>query len=106
MYGLFGLTKGLVVLLVLGLATTAGEVRADTGEGKVFWAKRVAEINKRIDDQCPSIVGLYKHLHAHPELSFQEEHTAARLASEMRTLGFEVATGVGGHGVVALALAW
>ena len=47
------------------------------------------------------IVDLYRHFHAHPELSFQEEQTAARLAQELRTLGAEVATGIGGHGVAA-----
>ena len=32
------------------------------------------------------VVDLYRHFHAHPELSFQEEQTAARLAQELRTL--------------------
>lgn len=45
---------------------------------------------------------LYQHFHAHPELSLQEEQTAARLAEELRTLGFEVTEGVGGTGVVAV----
>jgi hippurate hydrolase len=47
------------------------------------------------------VVDLYRHFHAHPELSFQEKQTAARLAQELRTLGAEVATGIGGHGVAA-----
>lgn len=46
--------------------------------------------------------GLYKHLHANPELSFKEEKTAARMASELRALGFEVTEKVGGHGVVGV----
>ncbi len=45
---------------------------------------------------------LYRTLHQNPELSFQEKKTAARLAEELRRAGFEVTTGVGGHGVVAL----
>jgi amidohydrolase len=49
-----------------------------------------------------ALVELYRHFHANPELSFQEEQTAARLARELKMLGAEVATGVGGHGVVAL----
>jgi len=42
----------------------------------------------------------YRDLHENPELSFQEKRTADRLATELRTAGLEVTTGVGGHGVV------
>jgi amidohydrolase len=45
---------------------------------------------------------LYQHFHANPELSFREVETAARLASELRTLGFEVTEGVGQTGIVAV----
>jgi amidohydrolase len=50
----------------------------------------------------PSLLALYRDLHRHPELSFQETRTAARLAEETRRLGFEVTTGVGRTGVVAV----
>ena len=45
---------------------------------------------------------LYQHFHANPELSFRETETAARLASELRALGFEVTEGVGQTGIVAV----
>ncbi|XOV87549.1 MAG: amidohydrolase [Pseudomonadota bacterium] len=45
---------------------------------------------------------LFKHFHANPELSFVEYKTAARIASELRALGFTVTEGVGKTGVVAL----
>jgi hippurate hydrolase len=45
---------------------------------------------------------LYEQLHAAPELSFQEEKTAARLATELKQLDAEVTTGLGRHGVVGL----
>ena len=45
---------------------------------------------------------LYEDLHAHPELSFQENATAAKLADRLRALGFEVTAGVGKTGVVGL----
>jgi amidohydrolase len=54
------------------------------------------------DAQLDSLVELYKDLHAHPELSFYEERTAAKLADELRGLDFEVTTRVGGHGFVAV----
>ena len=45
---------------------------------------------------------LYKHCHIHPELSFQELETAKRMASELKSLGFDVTTQVGGNGVVGV----
>jgi hippurate hydrolase len=45
---------------------------------------------------------LYKELHQHPELSGQEKWTADRIAGELKLIGFDVTTGVGGTGVVAL----
>src|SRR5690606_36042771 len=40
--------------------------------------------------------------HANPELSNEEEKTAAYVAERLKELGLEVQTGVAGHGVVAL----
>ncbi|MFB8344451.1 M20 aminoacylase family protein [Brucella cytisi] len=40
------------------------------------------------------------HLHANPELSFEEEKTAAFVAEKLESWGFEVTRNVGGHGVV------
>jgi metal-dependent amidase/aminoacylase/carboxypeptidase family protein len=44
-----------------------------------------------------------KYFHSHPELSFQEEQTAAKIAHHLRDLkAYEVFTGIGGHGVAAV----
>lgn len=59
-------------------------------------------LNSAIGGDMPSLMQLYRHLHANPELSFQEVKTAALLAKEARKLGFEVTEKVGGHGVVAV----
>ena len=45
---------------------------------------------------------LYRDLHAHPELSFQETRTAGIVAERLAALGFEVTTGVGITGVVGV----
>jgi hippurate hydrolase len=45
---------------------------------------------------------LYRDLHANPELSMQEVRTPAKLAPEMRKLGFEVTEHVGKTGLVAV----
>lgn len=55
-----------------------------------------------IEGQRPSLIQLYEHLHAHPELSLHEEKTNARMAEEIRKEGFEVTEKVGGFGVVAV----
>ncbi|WP_026090582.1 amidohydrolase [Sandarakinorhabdus sp. AAP62] len=48
------------------------------------------------------LVTLYKDLHTHPELSFQEIRSAGILAAEARAAGFEVTEKVGRTGVVAV----
>ncbi|MBA15827.1 MAG: peptidase M20 [Sphingomonas sp.] len=48
------------------------------------------------------LMELYRHLHAHPELSLHETETAALLAGEARKAGFTVTEQVGGTGVVAV----
>ena len=42
-----------------------------------------------------------RHLHAHPELSLQEESTARFVCERLTELGIPFTAGVGGHGVVA-----
>ncbi|HEY3112774.1 MAG TPA: amidohydrolase [Gemmatimonadaceae bacterium] len=50
----------------------------------------------------PRSEALYLDLHQHPELSFHEVETAAKLANELRQLGYEVTTGVGRTGIVGV----
>ena len=59
-------------------------------------------IETSIASDYPKLDALYKELHAHPELAFQEVKTAARLAAEMRALGFDVTENVGRTGLVAI----
>ena len=55
-----------------------------------------------IDAHLGDLLGLYEHLHAHPELSYHEVETAKRMAGELKEAGAEVTTGVGRTGVVAV----
>ncbi|HEY4020434.1 MAG TPA: amidohydrolase [Pseudonocardiaceae bacterium] len=57
----------------------------------------------RLTEIRPGLHGLYRDLHAHPELSNDERRTAAVIARRLDALGVEVSTGVGGHGVVGVA---
>jgi hippurate hydrolase len=61
-----------------------------------------AQVDKLLDRNYPALEMLYKDIHSHPELGFQETATAAKLAREMRSLGFEVTEGVAKTGLVAL----
>jgi amidohydrolase len=57
------------------------------------------EMNE-ITDSLPEITAIRKDIHAHPELGFHEERTAALVAKELRELGIEVTEKIGGTGVV------
>ena len=48
------------------------------------------------------LTGIYRDLHAHPELAFAEHRTAAMVAARLRDLGYQTTTGVGRTGVVGL----
>src|SRR6059036_4081006 len=62
------------------------------------------------DADLPSLLGIYKDIHAHPELSGYEERTAALVAKELRAAGCQVTEHLGkyensklkGYGVVGV----
>jgi amidohydrolase len=55
-----------------------------------------------VDAAYPKAYALYVDLHQHPELSGSEVQTAAKLAGQLRALGYTVTERVGGTGVVAV----
>jgi hippurate hydrolase len=55
-----------------------------------------------LDRIYPDLEALYTDLHRTPELSKQEEKTAAKMSARLKALGFEVTSGIGGHGVVGI----
>jgi amidohydrolase len=65
-------------------------------------ARLSAAIEASVAADYPKLDALYKDIHAHPELAFEEVKTAAKLAAEMRALGFEVTEKVGKTGLVAI----
>ncbi|MGY2908339.1 amidohydrolase [Bradyrhizobium sp. URHC0002] len=86
--------------LAVSAALVAASLLPAHAELDVINLKKAIETSLASD--YPKLDVLYKELHAHPELAFQEVKTAARLAAEMRALGFEVTEGVGITGLVAI----
>lgn len=62
-------------------------------------AQLKADVARDYDDH---LAGLFEHFHRNPELSLVEHATAARMADELRSAGFDVTEGVGGTGIVAM----
>lgn len=59
-------------------------------------------LDDNIKQHSVEFESLYKDIHQHPELGFQETRTATLLANKMRTLGFDVTERVGKTGLVAV----
>lgn len=55
-----------------------------------------------LDANFNEMVGIRRHLHEYPELSFEEVETPSYIATFHRELGHVVREGVGGRGVVAI----
>jgi amidohydrolase len=86
--------------LLMSVALAAATVVPVHAEMDV--ARLTAAIQASVEADYPRLDALYKDLHAHPELAFEEVKTAAKLAAEMRGLGFEVTEKVGKTGLVAI----
>ena len=67
-------------------------------------------VDQLAEGELPSLLSIYKDLHAHPELSTREEQTSALVAKELRAAGCEVTDHFGkydnpnfkGYGVIGL----
>ncbi|KEO77574.1 M20 family metallopeptidase [Paenibacillus polymyxa] len=56
---------------------------------------------QELKDGERELIAWRRHLHQHPELSFEETNTSAFIADQLRSFGIEVRTNVGGNGVLA-----
>src|SRR5262249_43438639 len=90
------LAKSLLVPFALCVAALS------PAHGEMDVERLKAAIEASFEADYPKLDALYKDLHSHPELAFQEIKTAAKLAAEMRALGFEVTEQVGKTGLVAI----
>jgi len=72
---------------------------AGIGAGQTAWTTPTAA---EVDAIYSDIEAFYIDLHRNPELAFQEVRTAAKLAAHAKALGYDVSTGVGKTGIVAV----
>jgi amidohydrolase len=92
-----------LTFVIAGTALASAGTSAEPGRpANESVQERAREINDRVAKNSANLQAIYTYFHTHPELSLQEEHTSARLAQEMKDLGFEVTQKVGGYGVVAI----
>jgi amidohydrolase len=82
----YTLLKALAGVVLAGAAVPA---QADT-------------LRERIAADMPGLLAIYRDLHQHPELAFQEVRSAAIMADAARKAGFAVTEKVGKTGVVAV----
>ena len=65
-------------------------------------AQSTSSVTAEVQANYPRAETRYLDLHRRPELSFHEVETAAKLATDLRQLGYEVTTGVGRTGIVGI----
>lgn len=80
----------------LALVLSAGLARAQTAPIPL------ERVEAAVAAETPRVVAWRRDIHAHPELGFAENRTAALVAEHLRSLGMEVRTGVGKTGVVGV----
>lgn len=77
----------------------------------IVWAQKVAvgksslpvsEIKKLAYADSARLVNIFKDIHENPELGFMETRTAAIVAKELKSLGYDVMTEIGKTGVVGI----
>ena len=62
----------------------------------------IDQIKTNVDNQFSHLVDIRRHLHMHPELSYEEEETAKFISERLAEFEIEHQTNVGGHGIVGL----
>lgn len=62
----------------------------------------IGSIKEQVKQEYPSLEKIYIDFHQNPELSFHEKETSAKMAKELKSLGFEVTENVGGYGIVGV----
>jgi hippurate hydrolase len=101
-------TVSLGALIALASAATSHQALAQAQQPAAPQALGAGTSNTQAplpgpsDELLTELEGIYKDIHANPELSMQERRTAGIVAAWLRQRGYEVTEGIGGTGVVGL----
>lgn len=85
--------KFFITSLILGLSTLIALPQKQSVNDRII---------KTVDSETEQFFEIYKDLHQNPELSDLELKTSGKMAENLKAMGFEVTTGVGGYGVVGV----
>jgi amidohydrolase len=93
-----------VVLSSIAVAAGFGDAQPAPSDSRGAQAPApwLTPTTAQVDAIYPDLEALYIDLHKNPELGFQETQTSAKLAARLRSLGYDVTTGVGRMGVVGV----
>lgn len=91
-----------LLLFPLLLTIVAAHGTAQSAGGSARLAALHTEITAAVQRVNPKVVAWREDIHQHPELGTHEVRTAKLVADHLRSLGIEVRTEVGGHGVVGV----
>ncbi len=96
--------KKIVMVAFLCMSVVSFSVAQEKIDAKrSFISKKMtAEVKSMVDKDRSRLIGIFKDIHQNPELGFTETRTAKIIADELKSLGFEVQTGIGITGVVAV----
>jgi metal-dependent amidase/aminoacylase/carboxypeptidase family protein len=90
-------TRYPLLIVLAGLVVLPPSTPVSAAENPLY-----EHIQTAADAASPDLIQIRRQIHMHPEVSGEEIQTAALIAERLRTLGLEVQTGIGGHGVVGL----
>jgi hippurate hydrolase len=93
---LLSIQKGVIVLSIAILPLIGRAQKPKTS------ATLLQTIQMSANADSARLIGLFKDIHQHPELAFQETRTASIVAAELRSLGFDVIEHLGQTGVVGV----
>lgn len=91
------LTTACIISLVAYAAACA-----ETALSAIHRGELTSAVDQHIRKSLDDLLAYYKDLHKHPELSLEERESARKIAERLKSAGYTVTTGVGGHGVVGV----
>ncbi|MEP4146121.1 MAG: amidohydrolase [Halioglobus sp.] len=87
-----------IAFSIMCSATYAGQVAQTPGLSPALHVK----VKNLVDEHSAQVEAIFKDIHQNPELGFMEVRTAGLVEKELLSLGFEVETGIGKTGVLAI----